>query len=322
MLLNFMQSSIKPKNKQNDQAGKKTKAVDKRAKGSTSAKPTTSASATRVVPKPKRPSVPKSKPLPIVPWKRVPLPEHFTHSAILSRIAIREFVLRFSSFFDISRANLEELEEIAGSSANGRRRALSEDEDDAMLTEEECEVSLGWVSEVSVKSIIVGLLNLAAENETAVGSKEGKKIVLNAAKDVNNCGANLSRLWGVLSTMRSSLYDLCDPQNGLDFPDPLPPPVMASAYGTRSGKLTGNGVHVATSAQLVYVVEALVEYALAASSVRDEMTKTETELKELSKQDRERTKEEKDLWEEAKKNAVRRPDVSLLVARPDAFLAY
>lgn len=221
-------------------------------------------------------------------------------------MAIREFVLRFSNLFDMTRPNLDELEEIAGSSVNGRRRALLDgDEDEEMMTEEECEVSLGWVSEVCVKTIIIGLLNLIATNDAAVGSLQGKKLVLTAAKEANSCGANLSRLWGVLASMRTSLSALADPLDTLDFPDPLPPPVLATAHSTRSGKLAGSGIHVATSAQLVYVVEALVEHAIGAGSVKEEMAQVEAQIKELTKEDRERTKEEKDRWEEAKKDAVR-----------------
>lgn len=221
-------------------------------------------------------------------------------------MAIREFALRFSNLFDMTRPNLDELEEIAGSSVNGRRHVILDDEEDEeMMTVEECEVSLGWVSEVCVKTIIVGLLNLVAENDAAVGSSQGKKLVLTAAKEANSCGANLSRLWVALASLRSSLSALADPLDTLTFPDPLPPPVLATAHSTRSGKLAGSGIHVATSAQLVYVVEALIEYAIGSGRVKEEMAQVEAQIKELGKEDRERTKEEKDRWEGAKKDAVR-----------------
>ncbi|EIM82913.1 uncharacterized protein STEHIDRAFT_124233 [Stereum hirsutum FP-91666 SS1] len=310
------QTTTKAKGKQPEKTPRRSKAeVNKQPKGSTSASATTkpkvskkSAStatpATNIAAKPKRAYAPKPKPIPQPHWKSVHLPSNFSHSAALARMGVREFVLRFSNLFDMTRPNLEELEEIAGSSVNGRRHAvLDDDEDEEMMTEEECEVSLGWVSEVCVKTIVVGLLHLIAENDAAVGSSQGRKLVLTAAKEANSCGANLSRLWGALASMRSSLSALADPLDTLTFPDPLPPPVLATAHSTRSGKLAGSGVHVATSAQLVYVVEALIEYAIGAGRVKEEMAQVEAQIKELGKEDRERTKEEKDRWEGAKKDA-------------------
>lgn len=311
------QTIARGKAKQSEKASKKSRtevtkqrstAVSNSMKSKTSAK-SAAATNTDAVPKPKPVPAPKPKLLPQVHWKRVPVPASFTYNTALTRMAIREFVLRFSEQLDIPRSNIEELEEIGGSSDSRRRALLDDDEEQSIMTEQECEVVLGWVSEVCVKSIIVGLLNLIAENESVVGSREGKRHVGTAAKQANACGANLSRLWNVLANLRTSLRTLADPADNvdlLDFPDPLPPPPTATAYSTRSGKLDGaGGVHVASSAQLIYIVERLVECAIESTVLREEMAKVDMELKELGKQDRERTKEEKEMWEEAKKKAVR-----------------
>jgi len=95
---------------------------------------------------------PKVKPMPTVSWTRLRV--NIPVSEVEARMHIREFVLRFfSSETSISRAHLEELGEIAG---KGRGR----DDDEDMV---------GWVSDGCVKSVILRLLDILAEQEVNAG---------------------------------------------------------------------------------------------------------------------------------------------------------
>lgn len=90
-----------------------------------------------------------SKPLPTLKWSRLRV--NLTLGEAEARFQIREFVLRFAPVMDpvIAKTHLEELEDIGG-----RGRACDEDEE-----------MVSWVSEACVKSIVVGLLGLLANDE-------------------------------------------------------------------------------------------------------------------------------------------------------------
>lgn len=124
-----------------------------------------STSSAKVKGKSGRPPKPKTKPLPVLHWSKVPLDGHFPLSEAESRIQIREFVLRFACIMDsksVSRKTLEELEEISGSSGRGRGWD-SDDEDEDQIT--------GWVSEACVKGVVMGLLGLIQEDENGKDKK-------------------------------------------------------------------------------------------------------------------------------------------------------
>ncbi|TFY76839.1 hypothetical protein EWM64_g7172 [Hericium alpestre] len=240
--------------------------------------------------KPKRVYVRKPKPFPRPVWTRLPVPQEFTLEHALSRIAVREFIVRFASSLDISRTAADELEDIGGSPA---RAGYDEDEDD------DIGVVLGWVSEQSIKGVVVGLLNILADS-THVGP-EGRKIVKAAVRDIRSAGANLNRIWGGLASIRASLATSRDKGADLTFPDPLSPLASATVHTTRSGQLHGTGITVASAAQLLPVVEALVELAMTAQSVREEIDAGVKDAKEMTREQREREKEEKERWDVVRK---------------------
>lgn len=108
---------------------------------------------------PRKKPQPKVKPLPAVSWTRFRI--NLPVSEVEARIYIREFVIRFfSSETSISRAHLEELEQIAG---KGR------DED---------EETVGWVSDACVKSIILRLLDILADQEVNDGIEKVRHFLL------------------------------------------------------------------------------------------------------------------------------------------------
>ncbi|KAI0320792.1 hypothetical protein OF83DRAFT_1081399 [Amylostereum chailletii] len=233
----------------------------------------------------------KSKPLPLLRWESLPVPSTFTIDHALPRLEIYEFCLRFASLLGMSRQHLDELEEISG------RRNFDEDGD-----EEDVSVEMGWVTETCARSILTGLLGLIEDGDvfTSTEAKSGVLAVKTTIKDIKASGANLTRMWGALVSMRSSLEALSsDP---LPFPDPLPPPANAMAHTTRSGTLHGGGIYVATSAQLVPVITALVNAALGSSQVRQTLDDGVKAVKDLAKEERDRTKEEKDRWEATRKS--------------------
>ena len=117
---------------------------------------TTSAPKTKPMGRPKM--IPK--PLPPPAWKY--LPTLLTLPDAEARIQIREFVLRFRPLIDISKANLEELDCIAGV-----KPRVHDDEDD-----DEGREMVGWVSEPCVKSVVLGILGILGD-ESDAGAKVG-----------------------------------------------------------------------------------------------------------------------------------------------------
>jgi hypothetical protein len=250
-------------------------------------------------PKPRPPIVRKPKPLPKVLWTPVPVPPSFTLNRALPRIAIREFAIRFGELLDISRTHLEELEEIGG-----RRSHDLEDDDDI-------DVEMGWVGETCLRAILLGLLNLLLNNQPESDSEKEKKAIRDAIQEIKASRANLSRIWGALASLRAEFARVdYEPL----FPDPLPPPQHTKIHTTRSGALTGSGINVTTTAQLVPVVLPLIEMVLDVQDLRDEFEEGAKEAKEHAKEERERAKAIREQWEETKKKGhpVRFPFFLLL----------
>jgi len=96
---------------------------------------------------PKFPKKPRPKPLPVVKWTHVPVKLSLEDAE--TRLYIREFLVRFADLFDpfLSKANLEELDEIGGARCPSR-----EDHAHAKMA--------SWVSESCIKSMILALLSL------------------------------------------------------------------------------------------------------------------------------------------------------------------
>lgn len=239
----------------------------------------------------------KPKPHPKVLWTPVPVPPSFTLDLALPRIVIREFALRFGKVLDMSRTQLEELEEIGG-------RRLHEVDDDDDDFEQDIDVEMGWVGETCLRALLLGLLNLLLSSQPESGEKREKKAIQNAIQDIKASHANLSRIWSALAAMRAEFRKV---DNKPIFPDPLPPPQYTKIRTTRSGASNGTGVNVTSTAQLVPVILPLTEMVLNAQAIRDEFEEGVKEAKERIKEERERTKVIREQWEGMKKtkNPVR-----------------
>ena len=249
-------------------------------------------------PKPRVPVSRKPKPLPKVLWTPTPVPPSFTLDLALPRIAIREFALRFGKVLEMSRTHLEELEEIGG------RRPHEVDDDDDDDLKQDVDVEMGWVGELCLRALLLGLLSLLLNSQPESGEKQEKKAIQDAIQEIKASRANLSRMWSALANMRAEFTKV---DNKPIFPDPLPPPQYTKLRTTRSGALNGAGVNVTTSAQLVPVILPLIEMVLDAQAIRDEFEEGVKEAKERIKEERERTKAIREQWEGMKKtnNPVR-----------------
>ena len=244
-----------------------------------------------VLPKPKRPINRQPKPLPKVTWTPLPVPPSFTLDRALPRIAIREFVVRFGKLLDMSRAHLEELEEIGG------RRPHEVDDADSD-SEQDIEVELGWISETCLRAILLGLLNLLL-SDSSDGGKQGKKAIQSAIEEIKASRANLGRIWAALASLRAEIEKT---DGRLIFPDPLSPPQHTKIHTTRSGALNTAGVNVTTTAQLVPIVLPLIEMVLETQAVHDELEEGIKEAKERIKEEKERAKVMREQWDMTKKN--------------------
>ncbi|KAI0030808.1 hypothetical protein K488DRAFT_53426 [Vararia minispora EC-137] len=228
----------------------------------------------------KAPNVHKPKPPPRVHWARVPVPSSFTLEHALQRVHIHDFVLRFASLFDLSRAQLDELAEIGG-------RRL--DEDDGPEEGEDPSVAVGWVKETCLRTLISGLLSIIQGSEELKGSKEAQAALSDAVRATKAkwTNVNLTRLWTSLAGLRSFF----------DLPGPLPPPTGTRGHLTRSGaQLGADGVQITSAAQLVPVIAALIEPALSSPRIREELEAGLKLAKDLSREEREQAKAEKERW--------------------------
>jgi len=136
------------------------------------------------------------------------------------------------------------------------------------------------------------------DNQPESGSKHEKKAIQDAIQEIKASRANLSRIWVTLAALRAEFATL---GNMSIFPDPLPPPQHTKIHTTRSGALSGAGINVTTTAQLVPVVLPLIEMVLDAQAVRDEFEEGAKEARERAKEEREQAKTIRERWEEAKK---------------------
>ncbi|KAJ3984732.1 hypothetical protein F5890DRAFT_1410961 [Lentinula detonsa] len=225
----------------------------------------------------------------------LPVPTQLKLKDAEDRIFIREFVLRFSNMqgMSITKAQLEELEFIGGtldSTDDG-------DEEDACVN---------WVSEACVKSLVLSLIGcLAAEEDSSA--------TLNAMKDIRNSGVNLTRIWAVLSSLRTNMgrpevsegriqgekNDGGDDESSEDriifeFPDPLPAPANHNIRSTRS--ITTDTLPVVDSSQMVPVIVGLIETVLESHAIRIALDDGTKEGKEKHQESRELVKLENESW--------------------------
>ncbi|TFK44250.1 hypothetical protein BDQ12DRAFT_7961 [Crucibulum laeve] len=255
-----------------------------------------------------------SKPLPTLNW--TPLPISLSLTEAESRVHIREFILRFAGLLDpmVGKANLEELEQVAGFRRVGGARERERE------NEGEGEEITPWVSEACVKSVIMGLLG-AVTVDMEEGVRE-EKLIKGAIKDLRGGGVNLNRIWGALASLRdalssppaqaheaslstSSTSSLPSTPNSipLTFPDPLPPPPSSSAYNTRVSTRTAASssssthTHISHTWQLIPVVQGLIDALLQTELIRADIENAVKEGKDAVRDAREGIRREGERWE-------------------------
>ncbi|KAM6502140.1 hypothetical protein JOM56_002117 [Amanita muscaria] len=215
-------------------------------------------------------------------WTKLHMPLGL--SAVEDRIYIREFMLRFGRIMDppISKNYLEELELIGGE-FRGR---------------DEYEGMAPWVSESCIKSMVLGILGLLTPQ------CHNPETVKSTTKEIRSMGTNLSKVWITLRSLR----DLSQPRSSvsnnrrihLAFPDPLPPPVSATVHQTRSMRNAENApsnIRIHCSAQMVPVLVAFVDYAIATNAIREEIEASYRDVKEQLQRSKEAIRLEHESWE-------------------------
>jgi len=260
--------------------------------------------------KPARGTIPtrhkKSKsPRSDVNWTVIPTILDFEEAQ--SRFHIREFTLRFAPVMQpaILASQLAELEDL-GCGLRSENDQLAK-----------------WVSEACIRSLVLGLLGMLMD----IGDERVEKVrsllrtrtrvkvlaqpIGRAIKDIRESGVNLNKIWAILSGLRDAIE--ADTKAGEDcipltFPDPLPPPADAVIYNTRTTRSAGASTGVDSSvvithpAQLVPVVEALVEAACNTNTVREELDHSAKEMKELARDVKDWIKSENERWDAERKD--------------------
>ena len=249
----------------------------------------------KAAPKPKVKTVVKPPPLPKPVWTRVVT--ELTVGDAVTRMHIREFCTRFASALQLTHGHLDELEEVSGENlgpTTGWDVDLGSEHD-----------IIAWVSELCARSIIQGLLDLVAGAAEARNEQGRAKAIKEASRAVQASGANLTRVWGALVSLREALES-----DSLLFSDPLPPPSLTTTRTTRSG-MQGkelHNTHISTSAQLIPVISDLIDAALQSPAIRDALEATSVDEKELSKSAKEAVAIENARWKglSETKNKARR----------------
>ncbi|KAF5370795.1 hypothetical protein D9758_001868 [Tetrapyrgos nigripes] len=236
---------------------------------------------------------PRVKPLPRIDWAKhpiaIPLDEFET------RVQIREFVTRFAPVMgtNIAKSHLEELEYLT-------RGPVPDEEGSGRHL-------LPWVSEGCLKSVVLGLLGLLADEEDSSAAR----VMKTAMKEIRSSGNNLNKIFAVLADLRDKLGHPDEKSASSDgsgssedriiieFPDPLPPPPSSSTLRTRTAT---SPVQILESAQLIPVVIGLIETATESYTVRNEIEEGVQEGKEKVRETRETIKNENDKFESLKKH--------------------
>jgi hypothetical protein len=115
-------------------------------------------------------------------------------------------------------------------------------------------------------------------------------------------------MWQALLSLRESMdsdtssTSSSELESVLSFPDPLPPPTSAVIHNTRNMRNSGTtSIQVSNSAQMVPVLNALVEAAFNTDLVREELENGVKEGKEITREVRDRMKKENDEWDMERK---------------------
>ncbi|RPD54734.1 hypothetical protein L226DRAFT_560379 [Lentinus tigrinus ALCF2SS1-7] len=227
----------------------------------------------------KEKAVAPPKPMPKPVWTALSTP--LTYNDALTRMNIREFLLRFAHLADVSRTHLEELEELATNDPY-TTTTNEDDEDESPL--------VGWVSEPALKAILIGLVSIFSRD--ADENDEDTSAFVKTIHALRASGANVSKIWAALSSLRDA--------TDCNFPDPLPPPPSARQRSTRSGSRDSLSATVVCTAQFVPIVAALVENALETKVIQDDFERGATQEKDLARAARELSAAENARWKEAK----------------------
>ncbi|KAJ3811480.1 hypothetical protein F5876DRAFT_64749 [Lentinula aff. lateritia] len=252
----------------------------------------------------------KVKLAPNVTWS--PLSTQLKVKDAEDRIFIREFVLRFSGMpgMALTKTQLEELEFIAGT------HNLSDDDEN---------VYVDWVSETCIKSLVISLIGVLAAEEDSSATLVMKKTM----QDVRNSGANLTKIWTALSSLRAVLgrpeevsvgelqADEPSDDDGessedriiLEYPDPLPAPENHE-HNVRSTRSAAADVSlVVHSAQMIPVIVGLINAVMECHAIRVELDNGTKEGRERFRESREVIKLENESWKSLEES--RDPDVTV-----------
>ncbi|KAF8222939.1 hypothetical protein L208DRAFT_1319609 [Tricholoma matsutake] len=222
-----------------------------------------------------------SKRIPVLKWIKIPV--NFDLKEAEARFAIREFMMRFACIMEtpIAKAHLMELEDIGGK-----------------CPEEEM---AGWVSETCVRAIILGVLGLLAKQNDAKVCP-----VATAVKDIRATGTNLNKIWAILSKLCHTANPDSEHEVHFSIPDPLPPPTSTVMHNTRNMRSTrdSNGatsIHIVQSAQMIPVIEALIETAIHTDAIREQLESGVKDGKYLTKTVKDHCRKENEKLEAERK---------------------
>ena len=131
------------------------------------------------------------------------------------------------------------------------------------------------------------------------------QLIGDAIKELRAGGANLTKVWVILSSLRDSIgqsSDISNAANSLsNLPDPLPAPSSVPYHNTRTTRnANASAVLVAQSSQMVPVLLALTEAALKTEVVRIEIEEGVKEGKDKAREGKEAIKLENERWEKEK----------------------
>ncbi|KAF9070065.1 hypothetical protein BDP27DRAFT_1324227 [Rhodocollybia butyracea] len=271
------------------------KETQKQPKPKVNDKPTGTGSAQKHVER-----VPKPIVIPDISWVKIPTLLSLKDAE--DRIFIREFFLRFSGMrgMSITKAQLEELECIGGMPPEN---------------ESEKEGYSRWVTEICVRSLVLSLIGALAAEEDSSATLSMK----NAMKDIRSSGVNMSKIWVILSSLRTALgrpekpleAELLEVDSDaessedriiLEFPDPSPPPANTNARSTRTRSTTADALTVVHTAQMIPVILGLIETVLESHAVRVELEEGTKAGREKFRESRDCLKLENESWDALKKS--------------------
>ncbi|KAF9464945.1 hypothetical protein BDZ94DRAFT_1320552 [Collybia nuda] len=223
----------------------------------------------------------RSKPLIPINWMSITTNLSLDEAEM--RFQIREFTLRFSCIMEpaISKVHIDELDDVCSFSKRSSDMA-------------------GWISETCVRAILLGVLYLLGHKDNHNIEKSLKATI----KCIHASGANLNKMWSALLSLRESLAPTFDSKevSTITFPDPFPPPSSSSVHTTRNMRTSSAiSVQVSNSAQMVPVLNALIEAAFDTDLVREELENGAKEGREITRKVREGLRKVHDEWDNERK---------------------